>query len=167
MVSVTHWQIKTLSPDWSLALIQVSDAGALFRASCGTKSSDWKWNGGRRSRLFFTKLYCFWLCGKSDTKWHWESDLRYHSEQPQQADTQRSQTQTYTLTHECQSCYTHTHTTAVHTITANHTVFTRSCSVFFVIHTHTHTLTQPPHTAALRPQPLLHLYRPVIRMWHQ
>lgn len=34
---------------------------------------------------------------------------------------------------------------------------------FSVTHSHTH----PPQTAALRPQTLLHLYTPVIRIWHQ
>lgn len=113
---------------------------------------------GGVSRAFFTKLNCFWLCGKSDTKWHWESNLQHHSEQPQQAPPGRTHKHVPASLHtQRQSYYKYTlvraHTITVHTITANHTGLAHSHSFFlflppvFLCHTLSHPPTPDSSTA--------------------
>lgn len=151
-------QSQSLSPDWSLAPISVTDAGALFPASCGTKSSNWKWNGGRCFQTLFTKLNCFWLCGESDTKWHRESNLQHHSEQPQRALPDHARKHTPTHAHTLNA--NHTINTHTHTITPNHTVLAHSHTFTLFLSfcvTHTHARIHPPRTGALRPEPFLYL----------
>ena len=117
------------------------DAGAIFHASCGTMDG---FKIEPHCHTLFTKLNCFWLCGKSD-KWSWESNLSCHSG--------HYPAHFYT---ECQSYYDdiHIHNYSTHNYCQSHR--TQSFTFCFFLshthtHTHTHTLTNPPTPGSSTP----------------